>query len=47
MARWCQDGKLHREDGPAVVRYNNNGEVRMEHWYKNGKRDRANENVTV
>lgn len=31
--RWYLDGKLHREDGPAVIF---NGDVE-EHWYKNGK----------
>lgn len=29
---WYKHGKLHREDGPAVIR--NNGE---EHYYKDGE----------
>ena len=33
--KWYQDGKLHREDGPAVERANGDKE-----WYLNGKRHR-------
>ena len=33
--RWLLNGKLHREDGPAVTRYNGATE-----WYLNGKRHR-------
>jgi hypothetical protein len=33
--RWLLDGKLHREDGPAII-YSNGSK----HWYINGKRHR-------
>jgi len=29
---WIKNGKLHREDGPAVIWYNGH-----QFWYKNGK----------
>ena len=32
---WRKDGKLHREDGPAVI-YTDGAQV----WYKDGKRHR-------
>lgn len=32
------DHKLHKDDGPAVIRYNDDGTVIEELWYKNGKR---------
>jgi len=35
--RWYKDGKLHREDGPAIERANGG-----RYWYKDGKRHREN-----
>ena len=29
---WCQDGLLHRDDGPAIEWINGD-----KYWYKNGK----------
>ena len=34
--KWLKDGKLHREDGPAII-YPNGTEV----WYLNGHRHRV------
>ena len=31
--RWYKNGKLHREDGPALEYISGD-----KHWYKNGKR---------
>ena len=33
---WYQDGKEHREDGPASVSYYENGNKNYEVWYRNG-----------
>lgn len=33
--QWCHNGKLHREDGPALVWVDG-----TEMWYLNGKRHR-------
>jgi hypothetical protein len=30
---WHKDGKLHREDGPALISYYPNGNKRYEEWY--------------
>jgi hypothetical protein len=32
VQRWFKDGKLHREDGPAIIESDGS-----EYWYKNGK----------
>jgi antitoxin component YwqK of YwqJK toxin-antitoxin module len=37
-----KDGKLNREDGPALIYYYNNGNVLSERYYSNGKLDREN-----
>ena len=34
---WYQNGKLHREDGPAKIVYRTDGSVEIELWYQNGK----------
>jgi len=31
---------LHREDGPAIIRYNEDGSIYYEFWYINGVRHR-------
>lgn len=30
---WCKDGKLHRLDGPAFQRWDENGQRAYESWY--------------
>jgi len=35
--RWMIGDKLHRENGPAVIRYYNNGLVNYKRWYKDHK----------
>lgn len=37
--QWLKDGKLHREDGPAVITYSDcyDDEIRGMQWYQNGK----------
>ena len=32
------DGELHRVDGPALIEYYNDGTIRYEEWFLNGKR---------
>jgi hypothetical protein len=39
VERWFRRGRLHREDGPAIICYNN-GRITSEYWYRNGKRHR-------
>ena len=34
---WHLDGKLHREDGPSAIFYNQDGSVGAEHWHIGGK----------
>ena len=34
------NGKLHREDGPAFIRYHSNGQISTEEYCKNGRRHR-------
>jgi hypothetical protein len=34
---WYKDGKLHREDGSALISYLNNGSKEYEYWYKDGE----------
>jgi hypothetical protein len=34
---WKSDGVLHRDDGPALVTYYDNGTVEREEFYKDGK----------
>ena len=34
---WSVDGKLHREDGPALIEYYENGTIEKEEWYINGE----------
>jgi hypothetical protein len=34
------DGNLHREDGPAQIYYDENGNVTLEIWFEDGKRHR-------
>jgi antitoxin component YwqK of YwqJK toxin-antitoxin module len=35
-----KDGEFHREDGPAYIRYNENGNIDLEDYYLNGKTHR-------
>jgi antitoxin component YwqK of YwqJK toxin-antitoxin module len=37
---WYRDGKKHRDDGPAVIRYEYN-QIAREWWYRRGKRHRV------
>jgi hypothetical protein len=37
---WREDGELHREDSPALIRYYDNGNKDYESWYKDGKSHR-------
>ncbi len=39
---WRVDGKLHREDGPAIREYRRNGSLKAEHWFREGNRFRVN-----
>jgi antitoxin component YwqK of YwqJK toxin-antitoxin module len=32
------NGKRHREDGPALIQYNENGNIKSEKYYLNGKK---------
>ena len=32
-----QNGKLHREDGPAYISYYDNGSIKKQEYYLNGK----------
>jgi hypothetical protein len=34
---WCSDDKCHRDGGPAVIDYNDDGSVAREEWFCNGK----------
>ena len=34
---WFLNGKLHREDVPAVISYYRSGDIEYEVWYLNGK----------
>jgi hypothetical protein len=40
VKRWVKDGKTHREDGPAFVRYNREGFPICALWKQNGVRHR-------
>lgn len=31
---WRKDGKLYRENGPAVIKFNNKGEITSSKWYR-------------
>lgn len=33
---WLKDGDLHREDGPASIRYRPDGTVEVEEWHQHG-----------
>ena len=35
--KWCLNGKLHREDGPAAIYYREDGSVDDKVWYLNGE----------
>jgi antitoxin component YwqK of YwqJK toxin-antitoxin module len=35
--RWVINSKSHREEGPAEIYYNDDGSIRSEKWYLNGK----------
>jgi hypothetical protein len=34
---WYRYGKLHREDGPAIIRRAPDGKVKYTSWYQNGE----------
>ena len=38
--RWFQNGKEHRDDGPAVSHWRADGTLYMNIWYQNGKKHR-------
>ncbi len=35
--QWTVARKLHREDGPAVLKWNSDGSLRREEWHQNGE----------
>jgi hypothetical protein len=37
VEEWYYLGLLHREDGPAIVRYNEHGEVVATYWFIDGR----------
>ncbi len=37
LERWCVNGKYHREDGPAKIFYDRNGNITEETYYLNDK----------
>lgn len=37
IQEWYRDGKYHREDGPAVIEYAENGRVKAEKYYLDGE----------
>lgn len=39
---WYRDGKIHRDDKPADIRYWNNGNKSEENWYQDGNMHREN-----
>ena len=42
LEKFMLHGKLHRVDGPAVIKYYPSGEKEYEEYYKNGKVHRDN-----
>lgn len=38
---WYVDGVRHRDDGPAVVKYNLHGDVQREEWFHKGRLHRV------
>lgn len=34
---WCLNGKRHKENGPAVIKYYESGQKEYEAWYRNGE----------
>jgi len=36
--RWYLDGKLHNDEGPAIICYRRDGSVRWKEWFLDGKR---------
>jgi hypothetical protein len=38
LRTWKKDELLHRTDGPALIKYYQNGNIKIEKWYQNGKR---------
>jgi antitoxin component YwqK of YwqJK toxin-antitoxin module len=35
--KWTLNGKLHNEEGPAIIRYHKNGNIQYQVWYLNDK----------
>ena len=35
---WYQNGKIHREDGPARIKYYPNSSIEFEWWYWHGEK---------
>ena len=40
--QWYLNGKLHREDGPAYIKYLYSGELWIKEWYLNDQLHRIN-----
>ena len=41
---FLKDGKLHRErDLPAIIEYDENGQLKFERWYKNDEQHRESD----
>jgi len=34
---WYREGEYYREDGPAVTKYEENGDISFEEHYENGE----------
>ena len=46
--RWFNDKReLHKEDGPALIRYDDKGIIKEEHWYQNGVRHKNDNKPAV
>ena len=41
------NGKLHREDGPAIIYYYDNGQILSEHYFLNGKHHREDGHTII
>ena len=47
IKKWYKDGQKHREDGPARIKYHENGDKYEEGWYKNRKKHREGEPAEI
>jgi uncharacterized protein len=40
LEEYRQDGGLHREDGPAIIRHRSDGTIQQQEYYRDGRRHR-------